>query len=79
MSRKTESTNKSSSLHVLGLVKQAISTLDLKGTDDTVTKSMEIISRVEDCLRSGLPVEGLLLANELNLQDNLLLNNKVQS
>ena len=42
-------------------IRHALSFLDLKGTDETVTMAMTIVSVAEDFVRRGQPLETALL------------------
>ena len=61
-------------LQVLGQIKHAIASLDLKGTNDTVTKAMEIVSNAETFVRNNKSAEeavipeSFLLGNALATQ-----------
>ena len=52
---------KLSEIKNLEQIRQAISCLDLKGTDETVTLAMTIVSVAEDFLRKGQPLDACLL------------------
>ena len=50
-----------SELRNLEHIRHALSTLDLKGTDETVTMAMTIVSVAKDFVRRGQPLETALL------------------
>ena len=53
--------NKSGEIHNLEQIRHALSFLDLKGTDETVTMAMTIVAVAEDFVRRGQPLEAALL------------------
>ena len=53
--------------HHLEQIRQAISFLDLKGTNETVTKAMTIVALAEDFVRQGKPLEASLLFRCANM------------
>ena len=53
--------NKLNELHNLNQIWQAISMLDSRGTDATVTMAMTIVSIAKDFVQRGEPLEASLL------------------
>ena len=53
--------SKQEEIHNLQQIKNALSFLDLKGTDETVTMAMTIVSVAEGFVRRGQPFDAPLL------------------
>ena len=53
--------HKQNEIHNLEQIRHALSFLDLKGTNETLTRAMSIVAVAEDCIRRGETLEASCL------------------